>query len=127
MIESKFILDIITTTIAGEKHEEQIAKQIKHLEEVEYEHMDTGLILFLDPSAGIKPFVLTNEQLTETFGEADHELTKVELIEEKLKIHADVSVHFSNGIIDRIEIWNKLGDYPEDDLESWELILRQAQ
>jgi hypothetical protein len=119
MIESKFILDIIGATIAGEKHEEQIAKQLNHLEEVEYEHMDTGLILFLDPSPAIQP--LTDEQLTDTFGKADHELAKVELIKEDQKIHADVSVHFSNGIIDRIEIWNKKGDYPEDDLESWEL------
>ena len=119
MIESKFILDIIGATIAGEKHEEQISEQLSHLEEVEYEHMDTGLILFLDPGPAIQP--LTDEQLTETFGESEHELTKVELIKEDQKIHADVSVHFSNGIIDRIEIWNKKGDYPEDDLESWEL------
>ncbi len=124
MIESKFILDIIATTIAGEKHEDQMAKQIKHLEEVEYEHMDTGLILFLDPEPKIKPYVLTNEQLVETFGDKDHELSKVELIKEDQKIQADVSVHFVNGIIDRIEIWNKKGEYPEDDLASWELIRR---
>jgi len=119
MIESKFIVDIIQATIAGEKYEEQIANQVQHLEEVEYEHMDTGLILFLDPLSDIKP--LTDQQLHETFGEADHELMKLELIEETFKIHADVSVHFTNGIIDRIEIWNKSGDYPEHDLESWEL------
>lgn len=124
MIESKLIIDIVKTTVAGEKHEEQMIKQLNCLEEVEYEHMDTGLILFLDPAAGIEPFRLTDDQLHELFGESDHELTKVELIKEDQKIKADVSVHFSNGIIDRIEIWNKLGDYPEDDLESWELKLR---
>jgi len=106
MIESTFIKDIIEATIAGEKHETQMAGQVNHLE----------------ATSGIDPFRLTNEQLTETFGDKDHELAKVELIKEDQKIQADVSVHFVNGIIDRIEIWNKKGDYPEDDLASWELI-----
>lgn len=121
MIESALIMNIIDVTLEGEKHAEQLNNQVKHLEEVEYEHMDTGLIVFLDPTSGIDTFRLTNEQLVDTFGESDHELTKVALINEELKIHADVSVHLVNGIIDRIEIWNKLGEYPEDDLATWEL------
>lgn len=121
MIESKLISAIIEATLEGEKYETQITGQLKHLEEVEYEHMGSGLSVFIDPKPGVKEFRLNDSQLEELFGESDHELTKVELINESLKIKADVSVHFSNGIIDRVEIWNQLGDYPEDDLESWEL------
>ncbi len=121
MIESKLTLDIITATLRGEKYEEQITKQLEHLEEVEYEHTDSGLLIFIEYRKAAKEFWLTDAQLFETFGESNPELSKVELINEDLKIQAETMVHFTNGIIDRVEIWNKLGDYPEDDLETWEL------
>lgn len=121
MIESKLTLEIITATLQGEKHEEQITKQLEHLEEVEYEHTDSGLLIFIEYRKSVKEFWLTDAQLHEMFGESSPELSKVELINEDLKIQAETMVHFTNGIIDRVEIWNKLGDYPEEDLLSWEL------
>jgi hypothetical protein len=121
MIESKLTLDIITATLKGEKFEEQITRQLEHLEEVEYEHTDSGLLIFIEYRKAAKEFWLTDAQLYETFGESEPELSKVEVINEELKIEAETSVHFKNGIIERVEIWNKLGDYPEEDLEKWEL------
>lgn len=121
MIDSKLTLDIITATLQGEKFEEQITKQLEHLEEVEYEHTDSGLLIFIEYRKAAKEFWLTDAQLHETFGESSTELSKVELINDELKILAETSVHFTNGIIDRVEIWNTLGDYPEEDLERWEL------
>ncbi|MNX77829.1 hypothetical protein D3C86_1093890 [compost metagenome] len=121
MIESKLTLDIITRTLQGEKYEEQITSQLEHLEEVEYEHTDSGLLIFIEYRKAAKEFWLTDAQLYEVFGESDHELSKVELINDELKIQAETSVHFKNGIIERVEIWSKLGDYPEEDLEAWEL------
>ncbi|MNJ84621.1 hypothetical protein D3C87_20780 [compost metagenome] len=121
MIESKLTLEIITATLQGEKHEAQITNQLEHLEEVEYEHTDSGLLIFIEYRKPAKEFWLTDEQLHELFGESSPELSKVELINEELNIHAETSVHFTNGMIDRVEIWNKLGDYPEEDLETWEL------
>ncbi|WP_430401620.1 hypothetical protein [Fluviicola sp.] len=121
MIESKLTLDIITATLQGEKYEEQITKQLEHLEEVEYEHMDSGLLIFIEYRKAVKEFWLTDPQLYELFGESSPELSKVELINDELKIQAETMVHFTNGIIDRVEIWNKLGDYPEEDLVSWQL------
>ena len=125
MIESKLTLDIITATLKGEKHEEQITRQLEHLEEVEYEHMDSGLIIFIEYRKAAKEFWLTDTQLKETFGMSEPELSKVQLINEALNIKAETSVHFKNGIIDRVEIWNELGDYPEEDLETW--VLQQAK
>ncbi|WP_341904191.1 hypothetical protein [Fluviicola taffensis] len=121
MIESKLTLDIITATLQGEKYEEQITKQLEHLEEVEYEHMDSGLLIYIEYRKAAKEFWLTDPQLYELFGESSPELSKVELIHDELKIQAETMVHFTNGIIDRVEIWNKLGDYPEEDLVSWQL------
>ena len=121
MIESKLTLAIITSTLQGEKYEEQITKQLEHLEEVEYEHTGSGLLIFIDYRKAAKEFWLTDAQLYEVFGESDNELSKFELVNEELNIRAETSVHFKNGLIDRVEIWNALGDYPEDDLEKWEL------
>lgn len=121
MIESKLTLDIITTTLQGEKYEEQITRQLEHLEEVEYEHTGSGLLIYIEYRKAAKEFWLTDEQLYELFGESDHELSKVELCNDELNIRAETIVHFTNGMIDRVEIWNQLGDYPEDDLETWRL------
>lgn len=121
MIESKLTLDIITETLKGEKYEAQIIQQLEHLEEVEYEHTGSGLLIFIEYRKAAKEFWLTDAQLYETFGEGDHELSKAELINEALNIKAETSVHFRNGLIERVEIWNQLGDYPEDDLKTWEL------
>jgi hypothetical protein len=126
MIESKLTLDIITATLQGEKFEEQITKQLEHLEEVEYEHTDSGLLIFIEYRKAAKEFWLTDAQLHETFDESEPELSKFELINEELKIQAETSVHFKNGIIERVEIWNTLGDYPEEDLEKWELRSMQS-
>ncbi len=123
MIDSKLTLDIITATLSGEKHEEQITKQLEHLEEVEYEHTGSGLLIFIEYRKAAKEFWLTDAQLKETFGMSEPELSKVELINEALNIKAETAVHFTNGLIDRVEIWNQLGDYPEEDLDSWELKL----
>lgn len=121
MIESKLTLDIITATLQGGKYEEQITKQLEHLEEVEYEHMDSGLLIFIEYRKEAKEFWLTDAQLHDLFGESSTELSTVELINDELKIQAETMVHFTNGMIDRVEIWNKLGDYPEEDLATWQL------
>ncbi len=121
MIESKLTLDIITATLQGEKYEEQITKQLEHLEEVEYEHTGSGLLIFIEYRKAAKEFWLTDAQLYEVFGESTPELSKVELLNDELKIQAETIVHFTNGMIDRVEIWNQLGDYPEDDLKTWTL------
>jgi hypothetical protein len=121
MIESTLTLDIITATLQGEKYEEQITKQLEHLEEVEYEHTGSGLLIFIEYRKAAKEFWLTDAQLQELFGESSTELSKVELVNEAQNIQAETIVHFTNGMIDRVEIWNQLGDYPEEDLETWKL------
>lgn len=121
MIESKLTLEIIAATLQGEKYEEQITKQLEHLEEVEYEHTGSGLLIFIEYRKAAKEFWLTDAQLYEVFDGSDTELSNCELINDELKIQAETSVHFTNGMIDRVEIWNKLGDYPEEDLETWEV------
>ena len=121
MIESELISEIIDVTIEGEKYESQLNEQLNYLNEKEYEHTGTGLYVYFENEPDISKHRLSDEQLNEMFNGYNHELTKFELLNEKLQIQADVTVHFSNGIIDCVEIWNKLGDYPEEDLLTWQL------
>lgn len=121
MIESPLTLEIINLTLEGEKFEEQISKQLNFLEETEIEHTGNGLSVYLSAQPGIEKYKLNGIQLNELFGENITELTKLELFNKELNIHADTSVHFNDGIIDCVEIWNKLGDFPEEELLTYEL------
>lgn len=121
MIESPLTLEIINLTLEGEKFEEQISKQLNFLEETEIEHTGNGLSVYLSAQPGIEKYKLNGVQLNELFGENITELTKLELFNKELNIHADTSVHFNDGIIDCVEIWNKLGDFPEEELLTYEL------
>jgi len=121
MVESELISEIIDLTLEGAKYESQLYDQLKHISEKEYEHTGSGVYVYFENEPEITKFRLNNEQLNEMFGEGNQELTKFELINEELLIRADVTVHFTNGIIDCVEIWNKLGEYPEEDLLSWQL------
>jgi len=59
--------------------------------------------------------------LEATFGEYAHRLEKFELVNAHEKVLADLTVHFSEGLIESLEIWNKLGDYPTMELTTYEL------
>lgn len=121
MIKSELISTILELTIEAEKFESQLFEQIELLTEKEYEHTGVGLYVYLKPENGIEGHRLSKSQLEQMFGEHNHELTKFELINKNENVLADLTVHFSNGIIDCVEIWNKLGDYPQEELFTYEL------
>ena len=121
MIKSEFIGNIIEMTIEGEKFETQLMNQINLLTESKSEHTNVGIYIYFKPEVGIEKHRLSSLQLEEMFGDFNQELTKFELINDSQKILADVSVHFSNGIIECVEICNKLGVYPKTELLTYEL------
>ncbi|MEP0212214.1 MAG: hypothetical protein ABJD66_03295 [Cellulophaga sp.] len=121
MIKSELISTIIELTVESEKFESQLLEQIELLTEKESEHTRVGLYVYLKPENGIEEHRLSKSQLEQMFGEHNHELTKFELINKNENVLADLTVHFSNGIIDCVEIWNKLGDYPKEELLTYEL------
>ena len=119
MIESELISTIIELTIEGEKFETQLFEQIELLTEKEFEHTSVGLYVYLKPENGIEKYKLSKSELKEMFGEHNQELTKFELISKN--VLADSTVHFSGGIIDCVEIWNKIGSYPKEELLTYKL------
>jgi hypothetical protein len=121
MIKSELISNILELTVEGEKFESLLFEQIERLTEKESEHTRIGLYVYLKSESGIEKHRLSESQLEQMFGEHNHELTKFELINKNENILADLTVHFSNGIIDCVEIWNKTGDYPKEELLTYEL------
>jgi hypothetical protein len=121
MIKSELISEIIELTLEGEKYEDLLFDQIKYLTEKEEEHTGVGLYVYLKQDLGIEKYRLTESQLIELFNNHNHQLEKFELINSALNVKADTTVHLSNGLIDSIEIWNKIGDYPKGELMTYEL------
>lgn len=121
MIISEFISNIIEITIEGEKFENLLFNQIQYLTENKTEHTGVGVCVYLEPVKGIEKYQLSKPQIDEMFGILNQQLTKFELINSNENVLADLTVHFSNGLIDCVEIWNKLGDYPMQELISYEL------
>jgi hypothetical protein len=121
MIKSEFISNIIELTIEGEKFEDILFEQIRHLTVKEEEHTGVGLYVYFKYEPEIEKYRLTESQLAELFGEYAHRLEKFELINSEINVLADTTVHISNGLIECLEIWNKIGDYPKEELVTYEL------
>jgi hypothetical protein len=121
MIKSEFVSNIVELTVEGEKFEDILFEQIRHLTEKEKEHTGVGLYVYFKYEPEIEKYRLSESQLTELFGGFAHRLEKFELINSDINVLADTTVHFSNGLIDCLEIWNKLGDYPKQELVTYEL------
>lgn len=121
MIKSELVLNIIELTVEGEKFEDILFEQIRHLTEKEEKHTGVGLYVSFNYEPEIEKYRLTESQLIELFGEYAHRLENFELINSDLNVMADTTVHFANGLIECLEIWNKLGDYPKEELVTYEL------
>ena len=108
-------------TLEGEIFESQLFEQIQLLTEKESKHTGVGLYVYLKPENGIEEHKLSKSQLEQMLGEHNNQLTKFELTNNNENVLADVTIHFSDGIIDCVEIWNKVGDYPKEELLTYEL------
>ena len=121
LIKSKLLSEVIKLTCEGEKYEDILFEQIKYLTERMEEHTGVGLYVYFKHDKGIKNYKLTSNQLNDLFGKNNHQIEKFELINSTKNILADLTVHFSEGLIDCVEIWNKLGDYPKYELTKFVL------
>lgn len=120
-IRSKLISNIIEVTVKGEKFEDLLIQQMKYLSEIDEEHTGIGLYVYFKYDHEIEKFRLSESQLQELFGNHAHRLEKFELINFELRVLADTTVYLSDGLIDCVEIWNKLGEYPKEELVTYNL------
>ena len=121
MLISELVSNILKLTVEGEKFEEILFEQIEYLTEREEQHSGVGLYVYFKHEPEIEKYRLTESQMTELFGVSAHLLGKFELVNADINVLADTTIHFSNVLIECLEIWNKLGDYPTEELISYEL------
>lgn len=124
MIKSQLILDIFDLIFDDFEHEEKLRNQIPFLSENEIEHTSIGLFINFKKGNGIEDYKIPieNTEDKDVNGKAIERINGVEMKNNELKILADIDVQITDGIIDYIEIWNKIGeDYPIHEPTKYEL------
>ena len=123
MIKSQLILDIFDLIFEDFEYEEKLRNQIQFLKEGETEHTGVGLFVSFEAENGIENYKIPTEKAEnrDINGKATERINGVELKNSELKILADVNIHITDGIIDCVEIWNKIDDYPITEPSKYEL------
>ena len=123
MIKSQLLLDIFDLIFDDFEYEEKLRKQIQFLKESETEHTGVGLFINFETEKGIENYKIPTEKAEnrDVNGKAIERINGVELRNSELKILADVTVHITDGIIDCVEIWNMIDDYPTIEPSKYEL------
>jgi hypothetical protein len=124
MIKSQLILDVFDLIFDDFEHEEKLRNQIPFLSENEREHTGIGLFINFKKENGIENYKIPieNTEDKDINGKAIERINGVEMKNNELKILADIDVQITDGIIDYIEIWNKIGeDFPIPELTKYEL------
>lgn len=112
MIKSKFISDIIDLLLDGDAMDIAARPQIQYLTDEEYEYTGRGLFVSFSYSEEIAKYKI---------GKHDLILNGVKITTSEFPIEAEATLFFKDGIIDFLEIWCYLGDYPNRDLTRYTL------
>lgn len=124
MIKSQLILDVFDLIFDDFEYEEKLRNQIPFLTESEGEHTGIGLFINFKTEKGIEDYKIPteNSETKDINGKATERINGVEMKNIELKILANIDVQITDGIIDYIEIWNKIGeDYPIVEPTKYEL------
>jgi len=125
MIKSRFIRDILDLTLDGFESEELARKQIPFLSEGETEYTGVGLFIDFIIGEGAECYRIPTDKATslDIDGNTILPLYGAEIRNDELNISADTILHFKNGIIGCLEIWNHNGEnYPKEEPDNYELI-----
>lgn len=124
MIHSKLILDIFDLVLDDHKSEDLIRKQIQFLSISQLKHTGIGLFINFVADTQVEQYKDTSERggYIDIDGNPFERIDGVEIRNAELDILADASLYLTNGIIDCLEIWNKIGDsYPTTEPDRYEL------
>lgn len=103
MIKSKFIQDILTFLLDGDKEGEEVMGQLDFISEKEFDYTGVGVFISFEHADGIENYKATI---------ADLVLNGVTIKSPELEIGADSTLFFKNGLIDYLELWSFNGVYP---------------
>ncbi len=121
MIKSQLVLDILDLALDHEKETEKLKNQIPYLTEKEYEFTGVGVYIYFDQDPKIFMFTANfpYEGNVLENGNIAYRLNGIEIRNDKEKFLADATVHLINGIINCVEILNKIGVYPTKEPDNY--------
>jgi hypothetical protein len=115
MIQSQFIKDVLDLLLDDDKLGLDLRKQLPFLTDVEYEYTIAGVFVTFSHSDEVSKFKVSVEG---TF------IDGVEINSTELGIEAEAILFVKGGIINFLEIWSYVGEYPTRDLSQY--FLRQS-
>ena len=112
MIQSKYISDIVELLLDGEDDSVSAKQQLPFITEEKFDYTGTGLFVNFSHSKKITKYKISATDLI---------LDGVKIQNTELPIEANAILFFTNGLIDYLEIWCYLGNYPNRDLTKYTL------
>lgn len=112
MIKSKYISDILDLLLDGDDAGLLARNQLSFITEANFEYTGGGLFVSFTHSKEIIEHRVIEPKLI---------LNGVKIETTEFPIEADATLFFKDGLIDYLEIWSYLGDYPKQDLTKYTL------
>jgi hypothetical protein len=112
MIKSKYISDILELLLDGDIDGINARQQLPYITEDDFNYTGGGLFVGFSTKEGIDKYKVSNPTLI---------LNGVKIETTEFPIEADATIFFKDGLINYLEIWCYLGDYPSQDLTKYTL------
>jgi hypothetical protein len=112
MVKSKYISDILNLLLDGDNEGLIARQQLTFITEDNFDYTGGGLFVRFSHSDGIAKYKLNKQDLI---------LNGVKIQTTQYPIEADATLFFKDGLINYLEIWCYLGDYPNQDLTKYTL------
>ena len=110
MIESRFIIDILSLLLDSSEHQENLMNQVPFLRDFDYEYTGAGLFVSFDYLEGVNQYKILGETII---------INGVKIESQELTLGAEAAVFVINGLINFLEIWSYDANYPNKELESY--------
>lgn len=114
MIESKYISDILYSIIEGESYTDLLKEQITYLSIRDCKYTDVGVFVHFNSSEEITKFRIAN--FISFLGFVIIKSPELD------SAGAEAVLFFKDGVIDFLEIYCIVGEYPHKDLDEYTLI-----
>ena len=112
MIKSKYIADIMDLLLDGDTEGLYARNQLPFITEENFDYTGGGLFV---------SFLYNDEIINYKIIKTDLVLNGVKIQTTEFPIEADATLFFKDGLINYLEIWCYLGDYPQQDLTKYTL------
>ncbi len=110
MVQSRYISDILDLLLDVDDSGLDARNQLPYITEEDFEYTGGGLFVGFTHSKEINNFRVRLPELI---------LDQVKIISSEFPIEANATLFFKDGIIDYLDIWCYLGDYPKQELKHY--------